>query len=444
MGKTHRISDRRILIFTRYPVPGKTKTRLIPKLGPVGAARLHRRLAEKIFSTAKSYAAGEKAEVIGCFDGADEKQIRRWLHWEIPLWSQEAGDLGRRMLLAFARAFHEGPGPVVLVGSDIFQFEERYFDGAFDALRTHDLVLGPSTDGGYWLVGMNRLIDVFKGIDWGTRQAFRQTTELAERSGLRMHALGLLSDIDTPEDLDKLMPEQLPQKPYVSVVIPSLNEEKRIAAAITSALDPDAEILVVDGKSHDRTVEIAQSLGATVISRPPGRALQQNFGARHARGAVLLFLHADSRLPENYVLHVFDVLMNRETVLGAFGFETTIQNNSRMKLIETGVAIRSSVFGLPYGDQGLFMRRKDFLHAGGFPEVLIAEDLLLVERLSHKGKVAIAPALVVTSGRRWRLNGVFRTFLINQLVLGACLLGLSPDKLAPLYRTGRNPVNRKS
>ncbi len=439
MGKAHRISDRRILIFTRYPVPGKTKTRLIPKLGPIGAAQLHRLLAEEIFSTAKSFAAGDKAEVICCFDGADEKQIQRWLHGEIPLWPQEAGDIGRRMLLSFSRAFQEGSGPVVLAGSDIFKLETRHFDEAFDALRTRDLVLGPSVDGGYFLVGMNRRIDVFKGIDWGTGQVFRQTLDRARQMGLSVHALGLLPDIDTPEDLAKLMPEQLPQKPYVSVVIPSINEEKHIGAAITSARNTEAQIIVADGGSHDRTVEIAQSLGATVISGPPGRALQQNFGAQHARGEVQLFLHADTRLPEKYISYVFEVLMNPETVLGAFGFKTTIDDRFIMKVIDIGVAIRSSLFGLPYGDQALFMRKHDFLAAGGFPRVLIAEDLLLVRRLLRKGKVVIAPARVMTSGRRWQQMGMFRTFLINQIVLGACLLGACPDKLAPLYRTGRIP-----
>jgi rSAM/selenodomain-associated transferase 2 len=254
----------------------------------------------------------------------------------------------------------------------------------------------------------------------------------------------LLSDIDTPEDLEKLIPQQIPQRPYISVVIPAFNEEKRIGAGIVSACDPDAEIIVVDGGSEDRTVETAQSLGAKVITGPKGRSLQQNFGAKHATGETLLFLHADSRLPEKYAAHVFDALLDSETVLGAFGFKTTIHGDIRMKLIEIGVAIRSSLFGLPYGDQGLFMHRKDFLQAGGFPEVPIAEDLLLVRRLSRKGKTAIAPAAVVTSGRRWRHKGIFRTFLINQVILGACLLGVSPDRLAPLYRTGRNPVNRES
>jgi uncharacterized protein len=437
MEKTSRTSGKRILIFTRYPVPGKTKTRLIPELGPVGAAELHRRLAERIFPIAKNFAIRTRAEAICCFDGANEKKIRRWIQWRIPLWPQAAGDIGQRMRQAFARAFQEGPGPVVLIGSDIPHLETVHFDQAFEALRSHDLVLGPSADGGYWLVGMNRPIDIFKGIAWSTQQVFRQTMNLAERSGLSVHSLEMLSDIDTPEDLKKLIPEEVPQRPYVSVVIPSLNEEKRIAAAIASAQDPDAEIIVVDGGSRDRTIETAQSLGATVITGPKGRAVQQNLGAAHARGSVLLLLHADTRLPEKYVFHIFDVLMNPETILGAFEFKTTIDDSILMKIIEIGVAARSSVFGMPYGDQALFMRKHDLLAAGGFPKVLIAEDLLLVQRLSRKGKVTIAPDRVVTSGRRWREMGMLRTFLINQAVFTACLLGLSPDKLAPLYQTGR-------
>lgn len=427
----------RILIFTRYPVPGETKTRLASKLGPVRAADVHRRLAERIFSTVKYYSTRFGAQAICCWDGGNEKKIRRWIRWSIPLWPQETGDIGKRMYLAFARAFKEGAGPVVLIGSDICDLAPSHFREAFESLKSRDLVLGPSLDGGYWLVGMKRRVDVFKGIHWSTEKVFQQTLDLAARSGLTVHSMRPLADIDTPEDLKKKMPGETAHTPYVSVVIPTLNEERCIQTAIQSARDPEAEIIVADGGSSDRTVEIARDSGATVVTGPRGRALQQNLGACHAVGRVLLFLHADSRLPEKYASFVFDVLMDPATVLGAFTFKTAMNDRILMKIFETGVRIRSSILGLPYGDQGLFVRREVFSAVGGFPSVPIAEDLLFVRRMSAKGKIAVATAPVITSARRWRRVGMLRTFFINQVILGACLIGVSPNRLAPLYESSR-------
>jgi hypothetical protein len=129
---------------------------------------------------------------------------------------------------------------------------------------------------------------------------------------------------------------------------------------------------------------------------------------------------------------VFHTLMARQTSAGAFRFRTD-SSRSLMRVVEIMTNGRASLFKLPYGDQGLFMRRTVFESAGGFPCVPIAEDLYLVRRLSRKGRIKIAPAAVITSARRWHTLGIVRTTCINQLILGGCILGLSPEKLAPLY-----------
>ncbi|MBW1803842.1 MAG: TIGR04283 family arsenosugar biosynthesis glycosyltransferase [Deltaproteobacteria bacterium] len=248
-------------------------------------------------------------------------------------------------------------------------------------------------------------------------------------------------DIDTPDDLKIGLPELDTSRPYISVIIPALNEERNINAAIRSARDPDAEILVIDGGSTDLTRVRANRGGARVERARRGRALQQNLGASKARGNVFLFLHADTCLPHGYVPHVFETLMDPSIILGAFQFKTD-GDAPAMKVIEFVTNLRSRYFHLPYGDQALFMRKSAFGSVGGFPEVALAEDLFLVRRSSGPGKIGIAPAKAVTSARRWQAVGPWRTTLINQIILLGCLLRISPATLARLYGTRKKSTDR--
>lgn len=422
-----------LIIFGRYPIPGKTKTRLIPTLAPAGAADLQRWLTEKTLETAKAFACSRGIEVDVCFEGGSEQKMRRWLGSGVSFSPQVKGDLGVRMSSAFFDAFRGGARRVVLLGTDIPELKADNLRQAFDSLTENDLVIGPSTDGGYWLIGLNRPAPLFEGINWGTGAVLGQTLSLADEQGLRVKQLDSLMDIDTEEDLKQLQPEWTSKRPYISIVIPALNEGANIETAIRSAINEDVEIIVVDGGSTDDTVDRAMRAGAGVEMVSHGRALQQNTGALCASGRVLLFLHADTRLPHGYINHVFETLMDIETVAGAFRFKTNL-DNPLMKVIELMTNIRSQYFKMPYGDQGLFIRKSVFESVGGFPENPIAEDLFLVHRLSKKGRIRIAPVQVVTSARRWQTLGLFRTTLINQVILAGLCLGISPSTLSSLYR----------
>ena len=422
-----------VIIFGRYPIPGKTKTRLIPAMGPAGAADIQRWLTEKTLNTVKTFAFPRGVDVEFCFEGGSERKMRRWLGMDVSFSPQAKGDLGERMSSAFFDAFRGGARRVVLLGTDIAELKAVNLVQAFEALVENDLVIGPTADGGYWLIGLNRSAPLFEGIDWGTGAVLGQTRALASEQGLRVKELDVLTDIDTVEDLKQLPPERESKSAYISIVIPTLNEAANIETAIRSSFNEDAEIIVVDGGSTDDTVTRALQAGARVESSYRGRALQQNRGASCASGRVLLFLHADTRLPGGYVNHVFEILMDPKTVAGAFRFKTTI-DGSLMKLIELMTNIRSQYFNLPYGDQGLFIRKRVFDSIEGFPEVPIAEDLSLVRRLLRKGRIRIAPVYALTSARRWQTLGLLHTTLINQLVLAGLCLGISPSKLESLYR----------
>jgi rSAM/selenodomain-associated transferase 2/rSAM/selenodomain-associated transferase 1 len=425
----------RLVVFGRYPVPGRTKTRLIPALGPTRAADLQRYLAEKTVKTAKPFAARKRVDVEVCYEGSAEARMREWLGGGVLYSPQAAGDLGARMEEAFVHAFHLGCRKVVLFGTDIPGISERQLLEALQALEERDLVLGPSTDGGYWLMGLKKLApaDVFRGIPWGTRDVLEKTIARAKGHGMTVHLLDPLTDVDTVEELKGWMPEWIDSRPYISVIIPALNEASNVDRSIAHATDPEAEIIVVDGGSTDESVEIASQAGVRIVRSSPGRALQQNMGAAVARGEVLLFLHADTRLPKGYVAHVFDALLDSGTSVGAFLFRTDL-DKPLMKCIEFLANFRSRYLKLPYGDQALFVRKTAFERAGGFPIVPIAEDLFLVKELRKRGKVYIVPAPAVTSGRRWEKLGVVHSTLMNQILLAGLALKISPYTLARLYR----------
>jgi rSAM/selenodomain-associated transferase 2 len=222
----------------------------------------------------------------------------------------------------------------------------------------------------------------------------------------------------------------------ISIIIPTLNEAVNIKQAIfTTQPSTNIEVIVVDAGSQDGTVTIADSLGVKVISSTPGRAMQMNAGAMVASGEILLFLHADTRLPIGFDEMIRTALQQPRVVAGAFTLQidTTLLG---LRLVEWGVKWRSRLFQMPYGDQAIFMTTALFKEIGCFPEISIMEDFELIQRLKRIGKIAIVSVPVITSARRWLQKGIFKTTLINQIVVIAYLFGVPPAKLRNLYRQG--------
>ena len=195
----------RLIIFTRYPEPGKAKTRLIPVLGAVGAANLHRQLTEHTLSKVKELQSFRPLSVEVYFAGNNPQLMKDWLGSDIVYQPQSEGDLGCRMAEAFRSAFTSGSDSVIIIGTDCPGLDAQLIGEAFEKLASHNLVLGPATDGGYYLIGLRRLIEeLFVGIPWGTSEVWQQTVEIAERMGIAIASLPPLSDIDRPEDLSIL------------------------------------------------------------------------------------------------------------------------------------------------------------------------------------------------------------------------------------------------
>ena len=219
----------------------------------------------------------------------------------------------------------------------------------------------------------------------------------------------------------------------ISIIIPVLNEAAIIKQTLEQFDRSEVEVVVVDGGSQDNTVAIAQRMAQVITIEGKGRAGQMNAGADLARSEILLFLHADTRLPANFIELVTQTLDRKNTVAGAFELAINGRDTS-LRWIERLVKMRSRLFSLPYGDQAIFISKKAFIEAGGFADLAIMEDFEFIKRVKKKGKIAIAPAAVTTSGRRWQKLGVWQTTLINQLIIAGYYLGISPTKLGNFYR----------
>jgi rSAM/selenodomain-associated transferase 2 len=220
----------------------------------------------------------------------------------------------------------------------------------------------------------------------------------------------------------------------LSIVIPVLNEAARIEATL-SALSPlrarDAEVIVVDGGSVDETMKIAHPLADRLIGSPRGRARQMNAGAAVASGEVLLFLHADTQLPDNAVHIVREGLAASGRVWGRF--DVRFGEGPLLGLIAFFMNLRSRITGIATGDQAIFVSRTAFQASGGFPAIALMEDVALSARLKRQGRPLCLRARVTTSPRRWKENGTLRTVFLMWRLRLAYFLGADPRRLAQRY-----------
>lgn len=395
----------RIALLTRFPVTSRVKTRLIPAIGGEGATALHRLLTERVASEILALSATREAEVEIWHDGGTPRQMRAWLG-KMPHYRQQPrGDLGRRLFNVFDKAFHEGVLCCVAVGSDCPSMTADHLREALSELNEVDLVFGPATDGGYWMIGMNAtttrvLPYLFAGIEWGSSRVLQQSLAHAKQQNLRVSLLEELVDIDRPEDLIEWTRNRdpLPEMMRISIVIPTLNEETIIRNAIVRACESGmTEVVVADGGSSDATCEIAASAGAKVTKSPRGRARQLNFGASHTTGDVILFLHADTNLPPCAATLVKNAFTKPEIVGGAFAHSASAAG-SWHTLPKFGSRRRYEVSKHPCGNLELFLRARTFRALSGFPDIPVMEDWELVDRLRKLGKVIVWKKLCEKSG----------------------------------------------
>jgi rSAM/selenodomain-associated transferase 2 len=227
------------------------------------------------------------------------------------------------------------------------------------------------------------------------------------------------------------------KKTRLSVVIPVLNEERTIGATLENltSLAPE-EIIVVDGGSTDRTRDKVTRTQAALTLSDRGRALQMNRGADLARGDVLLFLHADTRLPSTALTDITLALEDPRYVGGRF--DVTLDGKSKLlRWVGVMINLRSRLTRVATGDQAIFVHRKVFEEIGGFPNFPLMEDIAFSQRLKKTGKVACLRSQVITSARRWEREGIWKTMLKMWALRLLFLGGVSPLYLKRFYTDAR-------
>lgn len=222
----------------------------------------------------------------------------------------------------------------------------------------------------------------------------------------------------------------------LSIIVPMLNEEAALPMFL-EYLQPflkcGCEILLVDGGSSDASAALAQRAGFSVFHSPRGRARQMNAGARLASGDVLLFLHADTRLPAAAMAQMEQALSGQSSTWGRF--DVQIEGKPCMlRAIAFFMSLRSRVTGICTGDQAIFVRRGAFEMVGGFPDQSLMEDVALCGRLRRLGFPVCLKGPAITSGRRWETRGVWRTILLMWRLRFSYWRGVSPETLAKDYR----------
>lgn len=219
----------------------------------------------------------------------------------------------------------------------------------------------------------------------------------------------------------------------ISVIVPTLNEETCLAATLGAlVLAAGDELVVVDAGSADATADIARRYTHRFYRGPRGRAQQMNFGARQAGGDILLFLHADTRLPPDGLEAVRNALKQPGAAAGAFRLVITPATPA-LRLVAWGTNLRSRFGGLPYGDQALFVRRRVFEEMGGYDDVPFMEDIRLVQALRRRGRLILLPQAAATSGRRWQRDGVLYTTARNIALMTLYFCGVQPETLKRWY-----------
>jgi len=427
-------------MLTRFPRTGEVKTRIGATLGAEVAKDLHDRMARHTLRRLLALQACGEARAEVRTDAAFAGVVREWLGKGPAIRYQGEGDLGRKLTVAFANTFGGRTDRVVVVGADCPAMGARHLRDALAALEHADCVLGPASDGGYYLVGLVRssyrkaLGPLFSQMPWGSTEVLVQTQHAAQNAGLTVTLLEELADVDLAEDVPAaealLAAERIGSDARVSVVVPALDDGRLVGAAVRSALAGGAaEVIVVDGGSSDDTPEQASAAGGRVITAERGRGRQMNAGAAEASGEVLCFLHADTVLPHGWAAAVRTALAEDGVVATAFDF--AVPSDARHSaIVQAAGTARWRLTGTPYGDQAVCVPRSVFEDLGGFPDVPVMEDLEFAERLKRCGRVARVPLPAVSSARAWEQHGLVRPTLVNAMGIAAYRMGVSPQRIA--------------
>ena len=226
----------------------------------------------------------------------------------------------------------------------------------------------------------------------------------------------------------------------VAAIIPTLNEESSLRQSLPEVISAADEVLVSDGGSRDKTLRMAEELGAKIVSGTSGRGPQLNRGAAATRSDALVFLHADTRLPDGAIPAIRRAIGSGKV---GGGFRVRFDTDNRIMALGTRlVQLRTRLTQSPLGDQAQFVSRTIFNDLGGFREWPALEDLDFIRRMKRRGEVVVLPLEATTSARRYLEEGIGRTVALNWLIWALYFAGVPPHRLARLYRPRQIPTDQ--
>ena len=439
-----------LIVFTRGYTAMRVKTRMEPALTSSQCSEVHRAFLLDI-ATMCSNLSCKGVDIIISIASTDDGATRRVFSQSAVRFVEQApGSFADRMTNAFTNTFAMGYKRVAIIGSDSPELTADCIMDVFERLKTKDAVFGPSTDGGFYLAGLSVAQPRLFGIDgYGTANAMSNLEKRARSMQLDYELLSPMNDMDTLFDLQCLYSrlrssQEKPQATWgalmrlkdegvpvaersISVVVPVYNEEKQIPALIENlgGMKPYCELLFVDGGSTDSTVHLL-SPEFKVLQSVKGRGKQLNCGARASHGELLLFLHADSRLPKGALAEVRRVL--KTSSFGCFGIRFTSKRPA-MICCSFLSNFRAKYRRTPFGDQGMFMERSLFNKLGGFKDLPLMEDYQMSLDLQELGvRPVLAHKRILTSSRRY--DGSLFKQLGTMVHMG---------RLRKMYRDGKDP-----
>ena len=427
------------MIFLRYPQAGRVKRRLSEEIGSQRAAEIYEKLIRRTLGIACDLKRIAPEVQVFLFHTPEDpiEKLKDKFRGPWKFCAQEGEHLGERMANALRAAFASGANKAVLIGTDLADIEMEDIRWAFRNIGPRTAVLGPAADGGFYLIGADRPVDASLHFsEWGTGEVFSRTSGSLEATGFCIRPAPKRNDVDRDRDLDLLNSDYLFSS-TISIIIPTLNQARKLSSLLLyleNLLWPGDEILVVQGGECERVSLHRISASLAVVNTGKGRGIQQNIGAMLARGTILFFLHDDTIPPPEFPYLIRRTLSDKMVALGCFKLRFSPSNRA-LGMVAAWANLRTTLFRLPYGDQGLFCERDSFERVGGLGRRYLMEDVDLVRKLRKSGKqrgtVSILEAPVYSSSRRYLCKGILKASLQNHSVF--LLSALGRDELI-LYR----------
>lgn len=429
------------IVFTRIPLEHKTKTRLLPYYTPKQCVGLHIAMLKDLAETLNCLDNSIKIYIYYLPEG-DVSIIKNIFGDDKTYREQRGEDLGDKMYNAIFEVLSEGVSAVSLSGTDIPLLSAEDIESSFTNLENNDIVLSPTEDGGYYLVGMKKADkEIFDVEGYGTGSVFENTKQKIEDMGLSLGTGRRHRDIDTKEDikayygiirtdLDFRKTHTaifLKENKSIAIIIPTYNEEETIVSLMNQlkGIKNRCEIVFVDGGSTDNTIKLIEESKFRLLHSKKGRNNQMNLGALSVEADILFFLHCDSTLPPNPLEEILDLM----EVYRAGCFGIAFKSLSPLMFICRYIS-NHRVFDrkVMFGDQGIVIDRDLFMEIGMYPDLPIMEDYQLSLTLKEKGvKLGMARHRIYTSARRFKGGPIRKLRLMWKM-----------NRLRAKYRRGVN------